>query len=117
MNNQVTITEIEEMLETSRQYFKEKLLNGEFEVVEQGSHTIKLSVDGYIFQIWTGNMDIKESRKQYSYQCVGAVEPIDLKLTNEESTILTFKLIPIVKKYINDVEIKELEKRLSELKK
>lgn len=117
MNNQVTITEIEEMLETARRYFKAKLLNGEFEVVEQGSHTIKLSVDGYIFQIWTGNMDIKEIRKQYSNQCVGIVEPIDLKLTNEESTILTFKLIPIVEKYINDVEIKELEKRLSELKK
>jgi len=113
----ITITEVNEMLETARNYFKEKLLRGEFEIIEQNFHTILLKVDGHEFRIWVCVNNSEKTRKQYSNSNIGEVEPLDLRITDEESILIDATLKPIIEKYIQEVEIKELEERLNQLKK
>jgi len=116
---QATITQVNAMLEKCRKYFKSKLLKGEFDIVYQGMHTIHLNVEGHVFIIWTGIIysgSVSTNRVQYGKQDVGYSEPIDLKITPQESIILDKILRPIIEKYIKDVEIKTLEEKLNLLK-
>ena len=56
-----------EKINEVRDYFKSKLLAGDFEIVKIGTHELELKIDGmYLFNIWIGNLDVPSSRNQYN---------------------------------------------------
>ena len=104
---------MEAKIKEVQDYFKNKLLSGEFEVAKISECTIELLVDSeYLFVIWTGNMHLPKYRKNYSND----LSFMDLEFTNEESIELDRILSPIVSKYNKEVLIAQKERELEQLK-
>ena len=98
-------------------YFKFKVLNGEFEVSKIEKYAILLLVDeDYVFCFWTGNRDIPESRRQYhNYGYLDNF--MDLGLTTEEIIKMHHILDPILEEHYKKVTLSEKMKQFEELKK
>lgn len=100
---------MEEKINEVENYFKNKLLNGEYEVVKQTEHVLTVSIDNlYIFNIWIANMQYPESRDLYS----GAYNYMHFELTKKEKTKLHNMLKDEVIRYNKDIL---LAKKLEEL--
>ena len=51
--------ELKSKIKELNDYFVEKLVNGEYKVVESGKYTVVVNIDGYKFNIWIANGDLK----------------------------------------------------------
>lgn len=103
---------MEAMIKEIQDYFKNKLLSNEFEVAKLSEFTIDLLVDSkYLFVIWIANLDIPQSRKNYS----NILSFMDLEFTNGESVQLDKILSPIVLKYRKEVLVEEKKRELEQL--
>jgi len=95
-------------------YFKGKILNGEFETVEQSQHQFKVKIDKeYYFVIWIGNSykypdTVKISDVSHSF--------MNISFTDEESIKLHNLLKDRIQKYRSETLIKEKEAELKKLK-
>lgn len=105
---------MKEQIKAVQLYFKGKVLNGDFKIVKNEPYTSTISVDDeFQFVIWTGNWDLKETRKNYS----GALSFIDLALTEDEAIRLHEIMKPEIEKYMKDVLIEYKRKELEALEK
>lgn len=110
---------MEKEIKKVEDYFKNKLLSGDFEVSETKEHTVKLIIDSkYVFTIWTGNFDIPSTRRCYD----GGENYMNIPFNKTESIKLHGKLSPIVNKFRKEVllakkkeELKRLQKELSKI--
>lgn len=99
-----------------QQYFKNKLLAGEFTILKMKENTCKIEIDGeYQFIIWIGNfIKYPELTRLYEYEA----SFMQLDMTEEERIILNSILKPAVLRYRKDTLIAqkqaELEKLISE---
>ncbi len=103
-----------------QQYFKNKLLKGEFEATQLDKFRLKALVDGeYEFVIWVGNMDIPRSTIIYH----GDLSFMAVPFLEEEATELNTLLRTFCKaryEAIRDekiAELKEIEQEIAELNK
>jgi hypothetical protein len=96
-------------------YFKEKLLSNDFEIIKIDEYLLDISIDGYKFTIWLGNLNLPDCRKNYS----GKLSFMDLQLSNDDATKLNEMLLPLIKKYRKDelltAKIKEVEQLKKEI--
>lgn len=95
-------------------YFKNKILTGDFEITEIENYSMVLKVDKiYEFVFWTGNVDIPESRKQYEFNFM------DLDLTEEDHFAIDVILQPSIQDYrrneLYNQKVLELENLKAEL--
>lgn len=97
-------------------YFKGKMLSGEFTIIGVEEYTIELLIDDeYKFIIWIGNVDIATSRKPYS----GKLSFMDIGLTDDEAIKLNDLLLPAINKFRKETLLeqkwKEFERLQNEL--
>jgi len=97
-------------------YFKNKMLSNDFEIINIEEYTMELLIDSeYKFIIWTGNVDIPKSRKPYS----GKLSFMDIGMTDEEATKFDELILPAINKFRKEtllaVKMKELERLQNEL--
>lgn len=97
-------------------YFRDKLINGDFKVDRIVSHEIYLIVDNkYPFIIWSANKD-------YGLQTQGADTLnkgsfMDINFREEDKKALWGKIKPIIKKYNDTIVLKTKELEFEKLKK
>ena len=88
-------------------YFKSKMLSKDFEILNVGEYTLELLIDSeYKFTIWTGNLDIPESRRLYS----GDLSFMDVNMTDKEAIKFNELLLPTINKFRKEQKQKELER-------
>ena len=88
-------TEIEQKIFDVVEYFKNKLLTGDFKVTEIGQFVLCLKVDKkYTFSVWISNFDIASTVKLYSD--LGEINFIHIDFTDEESELLHEAVKPYV---------------------
>lgn len=102
---------IHEKLKEVKEYFKKKILNGDFTVINDGEYFIIIEVDGYRFSIWVAN----------GFECVktyeSAYNEVGLEFLHKEKRVFWSKYVKD-KKDKDDEEKKEKELReLERLKK
>lgn len=94
-------------------YFKSKILNGEFEVSKITEYKIHLVVDSkFEFVIWAGNTDIPEVRKNTKTE----LSFMNLELSNNEAIQLDKILKQTIFEFRKNVLIKQKEEELQQLK-
>jgi hypothetical protein len=107
---------MKEQINKIRDYFTNKLLSGEFEVVSIMKHYIFVKVDGYQFCIWIGNMDYPTTCGQYHGYDVNS-NFMDLGISPETATKLHDVFDPIIKENYQKVIYNQRMKQYEELKK
>ncbi|MDD4515683.1 hypothetical protein [Massilibacteroides sp.] len=101
------ITEIEN-------YFKNKLLSGEFKIISINEYTLELIIDcEYTFNIWIGNYNIPETRKIYK----SMISFMNIELTDTQAKKLHYILSPEIRKYKNEILLEQKKKELEKLQK
>ncbi len=77
-------------------YFKRKMLSGEFVIADVEEYSIDLLIDDeYKFIIWIGNVNIPETRKLHS----GRLSFIAIELSDDEAIKLNEILLPAINKF------------------
>jgi len=105
---------MEKKINEVHDYFKNKLVKGEFEIKEISEYKAIVVVDKkYEFCVWTGNYDIPTSRKMYKHE----VSYMDIELSDSESCELDKVLKPSIKAFRLTYLISQKENELNELKK
>ena len=107
---------MKEKIEEVQQYFKNKLLSGDFEITEISENLCKIKVDSeYIFTIWIGNL-IKYSTtvKPWNY----GYNDMIVNLTDDESiqfqSILKTPVLEYHKNTLINKKREELENLIKE---
>ena len=114
--NNLIIYKMKEMIKKCQQYFKNKLLAGEFEVIEITENYVNVVIDSeYPFSIWVGNMfDYPHTVKTWEL----GRNLITLDFTKEDGLQLCSIIKPQVLQYRKNTLIAqkqaELEKLISE---
>jgi hypothetical protein len=95
-------------------YFKNKILKGDFKVTKVDSYYVDILVDDlYEFTFWSGNSNLPETRKQHGFNFM------DLGLTTDEvvviDSLLHKHIIDFKRNELYDVKVKELERLKLEL--
>ena len=111
---------MKEKIQEVQSYFKEKLLRGEFDIIEREAYTYIVSIDEeYEFTIWMKNDPV--CRKLYKHSDNNFMH---IDLTEEESVLLHNLLVSdyisfIEETIVRNIEesIKTLELEIKELKK
>ena len=89
------MNEIEQKIQDVKDYFKNKILSGDFSFKINSKYTIEIIIDDkYSFIIWIGNLDIPETRKIHD----SGISFINIDFTNEESRELDFLIKKIISK-------------------
>ena len=103
---------MESKINEVQDYFKNKILAGDFETIEIGEYVFQIKVDEkYQFSIWIGNWNIPDNTKLYdSYYNF-----IMFDLTKEEAIQLKAAIMPKVKAYRTGKLIEEKRKELAKL--
>src|SRR5574344_755268 len=107
---------MKEKIKEVQAYFKSKMLKGEFTIERMTQFTAELLIDGqFKFIIWTGNVEIPETRKMYE----SAISFMDLELTDTDAKKLDRFLKPEIKKFMVEdllsskrAELKKLESEI-----
>ena len=93
-------------------YFKNKMLSNDFEILNVDEYTLELRIDSeYKFVIWTGNVDIPQSRKLYS----GKLSFMDINMTNDEAIKFNELLLPAINKFRKETLLEQKRKELEQL--
>lgn len=105
--------EMETKINEVQQYFKDKLLAGDFKIQEISEYVLRISIDDeYVFNLWIGNMDIADNMKCYDvyynfmHLSFTEEERIQLKLGVSDNIKLWRKSILIAQKR---AELEKLE--------
>lgn len=106
---------MKKQIEEVQQYFKEKLLSGEFETKTIGDHQMEVTVDGYCFSIWIGNFDLPHTRKPYESSMNTFMQLPEF--SDAEGRKLHKIVAPMVKEYRATKGRQAKLKQLEELKK
>jgi hypothetical protein len=105
---------IKEKLLEVQQYFKQKILNGEFEIKKITEYWMTILVDGeFQFTLWIGNWDAPQTRKLYESQ----PNAIYFDFTKEESIKLHEVIAADVCNYRKNELLAEKIKEVENLKK
>jgi hypothetical protein len=103
---------MKEKIQEVQNYFKTKLLRGEFEIVKREAYTYIVSIDEeYNFSIWMKNGP--ENRKLYKHADDNFMH---IDLTEEESVLLHNLLVSDYKKFLVDELVNKKERELETLK-
>ena len=98
---------IKDKIKEVQQYFIDKLLSNQFEIVNIGLHVIDLKIDNYQFNIWMANT-VKERTHYYA-----AYNFMDLELNLDQcivlGTILRKEYIKFLSETMYNAKLKELE--------
>jgi len=95
-------------------YFKNKLLLGDFKIIKTEEHTMSVLIDNeYKFTIWIGNLHIPESRKLYD----GMYNFMNIKFNVKESLKLNSIIKKPVKQFRETILYNQKLKELENLKK
>ncbi len=95
-------------------YFKNKLLENDCEIIEMKEHTCKVSIDKeYNFTIWTGNFTYPDHCKLYS----GSYNFIHINFSSKESKKLHSNFKSRVNKFKKETLLKEKQKEVETLQK
>ena len=104
-------------------YFRNKLIKGEFESDKIDEHHINLMIDNkYLFVIWIANeaYGIKTERRIYVYPVTGVMEYMysfmNLTFRESDKKTLWSKLKPIIKKYNDTILLAEKKRTFERLK-
>jgi len=93
-------------------YFKNKLLSSQFEIIKVEQYTMELLIDSeYKFTIWISNVHIPENRKLYS----GTLSFMDIGLTDEDAIKLNELLLPAINKFRKETLLVEKKAELERL--
>ena len=93
-------------------YFKKKLLSGDFEIVKFNNLTATISIDAECeFEFWATNSFSAKANAQYQRQ----FNFMDLQITEEEIVVVHCILMPIVLKNKRDVTLAEKRAELKSL--
>lgn len=103
---------MKEKIKTVEDYFKEKIVTGDFEIIEKEKYTFNVRVDGkYDFIIWVANRTENRKIEVGSYMII--------ELTQKEREKLHSVLSEEIRQYEKDVlredklaEFKRLQKEL-----
>ncbi len=91
-------------------YFKGKIINGEYKVVKRGDHVWNLMVDGkYEFRLWIANDGYNFSAYDGSF--------MPLKLTVKEQLKGWTKIKKLIKEWEQTTQKREKTKQFNKLKK
>lgn len=94
-------------------YFKSKILSGDFLISGVGQYTLYLLIDNkYRFEIWIGNPNIPEATRCYE----GSLSFMHISFTDEEAIQLREILQPNIVKHKKEVLLKQKEEELLKLK-
>lgn len=98
-------------------YFKDKLLSGEYEFLECSHHTAIIKIDDkYIFEVWICN----DPKNSFSFYPSGHDKTIlneEMLFTNQKDRAKAWRLIkPHIKNYTNKVLLTQKEDQLEKLK-
>ena len=105
---------MKEKIKEVQDYFKKKLLSGQFKVTEISEHLLHITIDGnYTFCIWVGNPNLPNTRDQHSTDCDNNF--IHLNLNQKERITLHSRTKKIVSKYRKDVLVKEKRNKIKKL--
>lgn len=98
-------------------YFKNRLLQGEFEVESISEHVLNVVIDSkYNFGIWIGNYGIPNTRDLY-VSLGSAINFMDLNLIQKDRIKLHSATKKIVADYRKNVLLKSKRKELERLQK
>ncbi len=110
------LTEVKKQLNLLNEYFVNKLIKGQFKVVEIKEHTMSISIDGsFVFNFWVANKAY--SLELYSMSFIEAANSINLSLNEKEKNQIWSKLNYYIKKYKVDVVLKQKQEQFEQLKK
>jgi len=97
-----------------QEYFKQKLLSKEFEIINIDEYILELKIDlEYTFFIWIGNPTILGSKKIHHSR----LSFINIELTDEDSIRLNEIISPVVNEFRREKLLAQKIKELEELKK
>lgn len=97
-------------------YFRDKLINGDFKVDKIKSHEICLIIDNeYLFIIWSANKDYGVQTRGADTLNKGSF--MDLIFSDKDKKTIWGKLKPIIKKHNDTVILKEKKYQYEKLKK
>ena len=103
---------MEKKIKEIQDYFRAKMLSGDFKITSIDEHTLDLIIDEkYKFVIWVSNS--YQYRKLYE----NAVRFIDVPFTVTQSKKFDSILKPHTDKFRNDILMVEKKKQLEQLKK
>lgn len=104
---------IEIKINEVNQYFKDKLLAGEFTILKMKEHTCKIEIDGqYQFNVWIGNFTtIPDSTRLYEDN----YNFMHIELSKEESIQLNSILKPAVLGWRKNILIEQKRAELEQL--
>jgi hypothetical protein len=110
---------MKEQIKKVQDYFKSKMLSGDFDIMNIDEYKLELIIDNeYKFFLWIGNLDIPKLTKPYS----GELSFMDLSLSNEEAIKLNRVLLPTINKFRKETllsqktrELESLQKELSDI--
>lgn len=102
---------METKIKEVQDYFKSKLIDGDFDVKEVTEYTISVKIYGQKFHVWIGNFHNHESINLYD----GYYNFIMFDLTDEEKLKLQTILKKVVVKFKKELLAAEKERRIKEL--
>ena len=99
-------------------YFRDKLVTGDFEVKEIKTHTISLIIDKeYFFRIWTSSEDFAIGTYATGTDALNNNNFMSITFRVKDKKALWSKLKPIIKKYNDTVVLAEKKETFEQLKK
>ena len=105
---------MEEKIKAVQDYFKAKILNGDFEVKSVDTHYFELQIDAkYDFIIWAGNPDIVESFGINQRPLKQSFMWMDF--TIDEKQILKSLVMPYVNDFKRSTLLEQKRKELQDL--
>jgi hypothetical protein len=104
---------IKQKLSDVSQYFINKLIDGEFELVSCDKYTAKVKIDTFIFELWISN-DPPENLNFQFFSIDGGEDLI--KFESDDQRVKVWDQIkPLVLKYKKEVMIKKKQEELRQL--
>ena len=92
-------------------YFKTKLLAGEFDILNIDKYILTAGIDNYTFYLWIGNLHVPSAMRLYE----GHNSVMSLFLSLSEQIRLTALVRPIVQKRLKTELLVEKRKELADL--
>lgn len=108
MNIEKTLTELGD-------YFKQKLINGEFEFISCNEYTAKIIIDDKKLAVWIAG-EVKDYLEFYYEHMFTTIHFEDLKFTNQKDRIKAYRTIkPMIISYKNDILMKQKKAELKQI--